>query len=87
MGESFYSNRFEKNVWLTNHAIEAMVKRNIILPEIKILIESGEYRKNKDSHGWIYFEFPERDDNLVCAAVIDADAIIVKTIMVRWKER
>ena len=77
MGESFYSNRFEKNVWLTNHAIETMVKRNIILPEIKTLLESGEYRENKDSHGWIYFEFPERDDNLVCAAVIDADAIIV----------
>ena len=35
MSESFYSDKYQKNVWLTNHAIESMAKRQIILPEIK----------------------------------------------------
>lgn len=86
MSESFYSKKFKKNVWLTNHAIEAMAKRKITLPDIKILIESGEYTNN-GSHGWIYFEFSERVDNLVCAAVVEEDAIIIKTIMIRWQLR
>ena len=85
MSESFYSERFNKSVWLTNHAIEAMAKRNITLPEVKILIESGDYRENKGPHGWIYYDFPERIDNLVCAAVVKDSAIIIKTIMIRWQ--
>jgi hypothetical protein len=87
MGESFYSERFQKNVWLTNHAIESMAKRKITLPEVKKLIETGEYRELKGSHGWIYYNFPEREDNLVCAAVIDENAVIIKTIMVQWQVR
>ncbi len=87
MSESFYSGRFEKNVWLTNHAIEAMAKRKITLPEVKKLIESGDYRKKKGSHGWIYFDFPDRVDNLVCAAIVEENAIIIKTIMIQWQVR
>jgi len=71
-------------VWLTNHAIEAVAKRNIKLEEVKHLIESGDYKKSKEKQGWIYFDFPERDDNLICAAIINENAIIIKTIMVNW---
>jgi hypothetical protein len=31
--------------------------------------------------------FESRQDNLVCAAVATEQAIIVKTVMVNWKER
>ena len=41
MSESFHSPRFDKTVWLTNHAIESMAKRAITLPEVKRLIEEG----------------------------------------------
>jgi len=87
MSESFFSEKLGKNVWLTNHAIEAMAKREIILPEVRTLIELGELRRMGDSHGWIYYNFPDRVDNPVCAAIVDEDAIIIKTIMIRWQLR
>jgi hypothetical protein len=87
MSESFYSEKFGKNIWLTNHAIEAMAKRKITLPEVKKLIELGDYRDVKGEHGWIYCKFSERDDNLMCAAVVNKEAIIIKTLMIRWSVR
>ena len=59
-----------KNVCLTNHAIESMSKRNITLQEVKKLIEVGDYKEIGNKHGWIYYKFPNRKDNLVCAAVL-----------------
>ena len=87
MSEKFYSERFGKNVWLTNHAIESMAKRRVILLDVKNLIERGEYEKKVGNHGWIYYNFPDRDDNLVCAAIVNEQAIIIKTIMIRWQMR
>ncbi len=87
MSESFYSEKRGKNVWLTNHAIESMAKRKITLPEVKELIELGDYREMKGEHGWIYYKFPERDDNLMCAAVVNKKAMIIKTLMIRWCAR
>ncbi|MEA3413593.1 MAG: DUF4258 domain-containing protein [Pseudomonadota bacterium] len=87
MSESFHSKRFDKNVWLTNHAIESMAKRSITLEEVKQLIEEGEYRSRDPSHSWIYRYFPACSDNLMCAAVINEQALIVKTVMIRWQKR
>jgi len=87
MSGSFHSEKLGKKVWLTNHAIEAMAKRNITMPEVKKLVELGECREMACQHGWIYYEFPERDDNLMCAAVVNEEAIIIKTLMIRWQVR
>jgi hypothetical protein len=38
-----------------------------------------------DLHLWIYKHIPQRDDNLLCVAAVDAQAIIVKTVMTDWK--
>jgi len=46
MSESFNSDRFNKKVWLTNHAIESMSKRKVTLDEVKRLIEFGDYIPN-----------------------------------------
>jgi hypothetical protein len=87
MSEVFESSRFGKKVWLTNHAIESMAKRKVTLTEVKRLIEEGQYRAKEESHGWIFRHFESRQDNLICAAVVTEQAIIVKTVMVNWKER
>ncbi len=85
MSVSFYSPRFAKNVWLANHAIESMAKREITLPEVKQLIEEGSVQYKDNQHGWVYFEFISRNDNLVCAAIINEQAVIIKTMMVNWQ--
>jgi hypothetical protein len=87
MSDELRSARFGKSVWLTDHAIESMAKRNVTLVEVKRLIEEGEYRTKEASHGWIFHHFESRDDNLICAAVVTEQAIIVKTVMVNWQER
>lgn len=87
MSDIFHSDRFGKQVWLTNHAIEAMPKRRVTLDEIKALIERGAYLPKADNHGWISHRFEGRNDNLICAAVVTGDAVIVKTVMVNWTVR
>lgn len=87
MSETFYSKRFKKSVWLTNHAIEAMTKRSVTLPELKKLMEYGDYREKETAHGWVYYEFSERDDNLVCAAIVNKKAVVIKTVMIKWQTR
>jgi hypothetical protein len=87
VSETFDSLRFGKKVWLTNHAIESMAKRKVTLAEVKRLIEEGQYRAKEASHGWIFHHFEARQDNLVCAAIAKEQAIIVKTVMINWKER
>ena len=57
MSESFYSDRFCKKVWLTNHAIEMMAKRKITLSDVNVLIEKGEYKNKNTNQGWIYCIF------------------------------
>ena len=86
MSDVFESTRFGRKVWLTNHAIESMAKRGVTLVEVKRLIEEGRYVSKDTSHGWIFHQFESRHDNLVCAAVATDQAIVVKTIMVNWKE-
>jgi hypothetical protein len=87
MSESFNSQRFGRTVWLTNHAIESMAKRQVTLAEVKHLIEEGTYRAKSATNGWIFGHFDDRADNLLCAAVVTKQAIIIKTIMVNWTER
>ncbi len=55
--------------------------------EIKRLIEKGEYQIKKAPHGWIFHYFSARSDNLICAAIVHEQTIIIKTIMINWRER
>jgi len=49
------------------------------------LIETGECREKDKQRLWLFKEFPERDDNLICAAVVLEKELVVKTVMVRWE--
>jgi hypothetical protein len=87
MSEAFFSVRFGKRVWLTNHAIESMAKRRVTLTEVKTLIEQGTFDAKSENQGWIFHRFEDREDNLICAAVVTSQALIIKTVMVNWKVR
>jgi hypothetical protein len=36
-------------------------------------------------HHWLYKHFADRDDNLLCAAVVLETALVVKTVMHHWE--
>ena len=61
-----------------------MTKRDVSETIVHDLVETGELRQASGSDYWILKWYSDRPDNLVCAAVILAQAVIVKTIMVNW---
>jgi hypothetical protein len=85
MMTEWYSERFGRFVSLTKHAVDRMKERTISYDLIRELIETGETRYKDEHHVWIYKSFTERDDNLICAAVVLEQKIIIKTIMHRWQ--
>ncbi len=76
-----FSVRFQRPVRLTIHACERMVERGI--PEALLLevIETGTLKHKDERHAWLFKHCPDRADNLICAAVVIGEAIIVKTVM------
>ena len=61
-----------------------MEKRDISLELLLNLIETGDVRYKSESDLWIYRQYSERADNMVCAAVVVGQTVIVKTVMVDW---
>lgn len=84
---SWHSERFGKPVHLTHHAIDRIARRGLTEVEVRDLIETGDVKHKGDEHLWIFKSFADREDNLICAAVISRQALIVKTIMTHWEER
>jgi hypothetical protein len=84
---SWLSERFSKRVHMTHHAIRRMTQRGLDQETIATLIETGSVKQKDTEHWWIFKELPGRDDNLVCAAVISRQAIIIKTIMTHWEKQ
>jgi len=80
--EGLHSRRFACAIALTAHARKRMSERNISEQTLLDLIETGEVR-HKDAHRfWIAAHFADRQDNLLCAAVVqDARVLVVKTLM------
>lgn len=79
------SKRFNKSVILTYHATEQMVERQIDEATLLDLIESGELRYKDEQHLWIYKAYPNRQDNMLCAAAIERNNLIIKTVMINWE--
>ena len=61
-----------------------MEKRDISLELLLDLIETGDIRHKSETDLWIFKQYPERADNMVCTAVVVDQAVIVKTVMVDW---
>jgi len=34
---------------------------------------------------WVFKHIVGRDDNLICAAVVEETAVVVKTVMINWE--
>ena len=81
----YFSRRFAKNVWVSRHARQSMRARDVDDTTLEHVIETGEIKRKDDAHLWIYMHMEGRSDNLVCAAVVESDAIIVKTVMINWE--
>ena len=81
----FFSKRFNKNVWLTSHARSSMQKREIDNPTIGQVIEEGEVKRSDETNFWVFKQIDGRADNLICAAVTEKAAVIVKTVMINWE--
>jgi hypothetical protein len=78
---SMFSSRFQRKVVLTRHARERMAERNITEVMLMEVIDLGETRYRDSTHLWAYKDFPERNDNLICAVLVLEDAVVVKTVM------
>ncbi|MDI5921018.1 DUF4258 domain-containing protein [Halomonas sp. LR5S13] len=83
-----HCHRFERDVHITRHARERMAERRIAESELINLLETGITRYKDDVRLWIAKEVPSRKDNLVCAAVILEDKLVVKTVMhhFQWED-
>ena len=76
-----FSSRFQRKVVLTRHARERMAERDITEEMLMEVIDLGETRYRDSTHLWAYKDFPERNDNLICAVLVLEDAVVVKTVM------
>ncbi|MEZ5477700.1 MAG: DUF4258 domain-containing protein [Thiolinea sp.] len=79
------SKRFNKPVVLTYHATEQMAERQIDEETLTDLIESGDIKYKDEQHLWIYKSYPARQDNMICAAAIERNNLIIKTVMINWE--
>lgn len=75
------STRFGRAVRITRHASERMRDRGITDELLSDLIETGTVRHKDDIRLWIFKSYPDRDDNLICAAAVLEDEVIIKTVM------
>ncbi len=58
-----------------------MRERNLTDELLWDLVETGTLMLKDSEHGWIFKEYPGREDNLICAAVLLGKAVIIKTVM------
>nr|WP_274600165.1 DUF4258 domain-containing protein [Halorhodospira abdelmalekii] len=68
-------------VQVTRHASERMAQRGITDTLLGDLLETGQTRYKDDTRLWIAKAIEGRHDNLVCAAVVLEDRLVVKTVM------
>ena len=58
-----------------------MYERDISEDLLFDLVETGELKFKDSKHGWIAKFYENRNDNLICAAVLIEKTIIIKTVM------
>ena len=76
-----YSKRFLLEVRLSQHAKLRMVERDISEAIIIDLIETGATQYKDEKRLWIYKAYTDRNDNLLCIAVVIESVLVIKTGM------
>jgi uncharacterized protein YuzE len=59
-----------------------MMERRIDEAMLSALIETGEIKRTEGEHLFIFKYFPSRRDNLVCAAAVEEESLVIKTVLV-----
>ena len=73
--------RFKGAIPINAHARKRMIERSIDDELLLDLIETGDLKFQDDKHAWIANFYEDRNDNLICAAVVVDQTVIVKTVM------
>lgn len=81
-----YSERFGKPVRLTDHATKRMRERSIEMDILLDMLDNGTIKFKDETHFWAFKTYPERSDNMLCAAAIEGEVIVVKTVMHHFSE-
>jgi hypothetical protein len=76
-----FSKRFLLEVRLSHHAKMRMVERRITDEVIMDLLETGMTRYKDEKRLWIYKAYADRNDNLLCIAVVIESVLVIKTVM------
>ena len=79
------STRFQMRVVLTEHAKNRMLERDLSAALILDIIDTGTQKDAGGRHYWLYKHFPQRQDNLLCVAVVIDNVLVVKTVMHHWE--
>lgn len=83
--DKWLSERFNRYVQITYHARERMRERQISQKLLYDLIETGTATYKDERRLWLSKAYADRDDNLIAAAVVLEDELVVKTVMHRWE--
>lgn len=79
------SARFNRPVVISRHAAQRMAER-AVPPELLLrVIDEGQTRYSDNVRLWAWLEVPGRDDNLLCAALVLENAVVVKTVLHHWE--
>jgi len=76
-----FSTRFQLPVQMTRHARMRMLARNMDDASVLDVIETGTVKYKDASHLWVFKSIAGRDDNLLCAAVVLENVLVVKAVM------
>lgn len=81
----FHSSRFGMAVVLTEHAQASMRKRDVSDAVLQHIVENGDIKYKDVSHLWVYGHIEDREDNLICAAMVIENVVVIKTVMINWE--
>jgi len=71
-----------KEIVITAHAQARLRERNVSQDQLFSVIEHGTIHKKDEKRMWIFMEIAARDDNLICAALVVENRLVVKTVTV-----
>jgi hypothetical protein len=80
-----FSQRFQRPLIITRHAAERMRARNVTQELVLMIVDTGFVRYSDPARLWTWLEVPDRDDNLLCLALVLEEAVVVKTVMHHWE--
>lgn len=78
---TLYSQRFARPIHITQHAQQRMIQRDMDEALVLDIIETGTLRHKDDKRIWVAKHYTDRTDNLICAAAVLEDRLVIKTVM------